>query len=408
MHVVIFEGSLWTDFLPLTLTRPVFSMRCGATTLLEKQIRSTKPSRLSLWVRPEMVPYVQRNVLPTLSVPTTINQPLDDEPALLLAGRTLHLAPFEEPTAYCVVSEDDALTRLAYVKSPGLSHDDIVQRSPRWKDIAGLPQAMQQTRFPRNWADLISWNEELLVCDSIHWTSGAPTGTRADLINSDDIYVKGDVSLGAHVVLDASKGPIMLGAGVAIGAGSVIEGPCHLGELTRVAPQSLIRSGTSAGSNCRLGGEIGNSIFYSYSNKSHYGFVGDSVVGSWVNLGAGTTTSNLKSTYGLIKLRVGDKQVQSDRVLLGCAIGDHSKTATNSMLQAGGYIGVAAMVALSCRVPHVVPSLSFWTDEIFDTMALEKAMEIASRVMPRRGQQLDDAEVAILRYASEAAPPLGA
>jgi UDP-N-acetylglucosamine diphosphorylase/glucosamine-1-phosphate N-acetyltransferase len=408
MHVVIYEGSLWTDFLPLTLTRPVFWMRCGATTLLEKQIRSTNPTRLSLWVRPEMIPFVERHVLPTLTVPTTINQPLDDEPALIVAGRTLHLSTYEQPPHECVVLEEDNLIRLAYAKVPGLSHDDLLNRTERWGGIAKLPQTMPQTRFPRNWSDLISWNEELLICDSIHWPQGPPPAGRAELINEFDIHAEEGVTLGANVVLDATRGPILLARGVSVGASSVIQGPCHLGEGVRIAPLSLVRPGTSIGPHCRIGGEVGNCIFHSYSNKSHYGFVGDSAVGSWVNLGAGTTTSNLKSTYGLIKLRIAGREVQSERVLIGCAIGDHAKTATNSMLQAGGYIGVASMVALSARVPHLVPSFSFWTDETREEMPVEKAIEVAARVLPRREQVMGDAEAAVLRYACDAAKRLNA
>jgi bifunctional N-acetylglucosamine-1-phosphate-uridyltransferase/glucosamine-1-phosphate-acetyltransferase GlmU-like protein len=195
---------------------------------------------------------------------------------------------------------------------------------------------------------------------------------------------------------------------VNVGAGSVVEGPCHLGDGVRVAPLSLIRPGTSVGPHCRVGGEIGNCIFHSYSNKSHYGFIGDSAIGSWVNLGAGTTTSNLKSTYGLIKLRIAGREIQSDRVLLGCVIGDHAKTATNSMLQAGGYIGVASMIALGCRVPHVVPSFQFWTEEAREAMPVDKAIDVAGRVMPRRSETLDDSDIAVLRYAAETARRLNA
>ena len=145
---------------------------------------------------------------------------------------------------------------------------------------------------------------------------------------------------------------------------------------------------------------MGNCIFHSYSNKSHFGFIGDSIVGSWVNIGAGATTSNLKSTYGLIKLHIGAKQVQSDRVLLGCAIGDHAKLATGSLLQAGAYIGAASMVALSARVPPFVPSFNFWTDDVRDPMPTDKAIEVAARVLPRRGKAMDDVETDVLKYAA--------
>ncbi len=407
MHVVIFEGSHWTDFLPFTLTRPVFSLRSGTETLLEKQVRATRPTRLTLWVRPEMEPFVRHHIIPALNVPVAINTPLDDEPALIFAARTLHFSSFERPETTCVVTEEeDRLIRLAYVNLPGLTHEDVMARTDRWLQIRDLPQAMPQARFPRHWADLIAWNEESLMSDSIHWRQPPPAAPRAFLLNEADIHAEPGVNIGVNVVLDASKGPILLAAGCTIGANSVIEGPCYIGAGARVSPLSLIRPATTIGPVCRVGGEVGNSIFQSYSNKSHDGFVGDSYIGEWVNLGAGTTTSNLKSTYGLIKLHLGEQAVQSDRVLLGAAIGDHVKTATNTQLPAGAYVGPGSMLSISVRAPGVVPSFSFWTDEGRQEMSLEKCVDVAARMHSRRSRSLDECEKAILHYACATARKL--
>lgn len=408
MHVVIFEGSQWTDFVPFSLTRPVFSLRIGASTLLQKQIRATQPTRLTLWVRPEMVPFVRRYIEPELSVPLQINTPLDDEPAMVFSARTVHFARVERPENECVVlEEEDQLIRMAYIRCPGLTHEDVMNRTSKWSAIRELPQSMPQARFPRHWADLVAWNEEAILADSIYWTHPPPQGQRICLIDPDNIHSDPHVHISPQVVLDASKGPILIDQGVCIGANSVIEGPCHLGAGCRIAPLSLIRSGTSLGPCCRIGGEVNNSIFQSYSNKSHDGFVGDSYVGEWVNLGAGTTTSNLKSTYGLIKLHLGSRTVQSERVLLGSAIGDHAKTATHTQLVAGSYVGVASMVTLSSRVPHMVPSFSFWTDSQKVAMPVSKAIEIAGRMLIRRSRSLETEDQNLLRYAAEIAQNQG-
>ncbi len=407
MHVVIFEGSLWTDFVPFTLTRPVFALRSGAGTLLEKQIRATNPSRLTLWIRPEMEGYVREHILPTLSIPVSINTPLDDEPAMIFSARTLHFAGVEKPETECVVTEDeDRLIRLAYVTMPGFSHEDVMERSERFLSIRDLPQAMPQARFPRHWADLIAWNEESILSDSIHWRQPPPAVKHAHLLNPDDIHADADVTIGVNVVLDASSGPILIGAGAVIGANSVIEGPCYIGPGVKISPLSLIRAGTSIGPYCRIGGEVCHSIFQSYSNKSHDGFVGDSYIGEWVNLGAGTTTSNLKSTYGLVKLHLGARKIQSDRVLLGAAIGDHAKIATNSQLVAGSYVGTASLVAISNRCLHVVPSFSFWTDDSKQHMAVDKAIDVATRMHARRSQSMSEASKALLHYAAMTAKHL--
>lgn len=408
MHAVIFEGSHWTDFVPFALTRPLFCLRSGATTLLEKQLRAVNPDRLTLWVRPEMEAFLRANVLPKLSMPCSINTPLDDEPALVLAARTLHLSRFEVPNSPCVVLEEDRLIRLAYVKSPGLSQDDVMRRSDAWLKLLDLPQTMPQTRFSRHWADLISWNEEAIVADSIHCKHPTPVAARAHLVNERDIHASPSAHIGVNVVLDASKGPILIDDDATIGANSVIEGPCYIGASSRISPLTLIRPGVSIGPVCRVGGEVGNTIFQAYSNKSHDGFVGDSYIGEWVNLGAGTTTSNLKSTYGLIKLQLGSREVQSERVLLGCAIGDHAKTATYTQLTAGAYVGTGSMIAISDRVPRFVPSFSFWTDESRQHMAVDKAADVAGRMQSRRALTHQPFETEILHYAAKTAKDLGA
>jgi len=401
MHVVLFEGSLWTDFAPFTLTRPVFMLRSGASTLLDKQIRATRPTRLSLWVRQEMVDYVRTRIIPTLSVPVTINMPLDDEPALMLAARTLHFSAMERPASECVVF-DDGLLKFAYVKAPGLSHDDMLARSPRFAALHDLPNTMPQARFGRHWGDLVAWNEESLLTDSIHWSEPPPPG--ATCLAPGNVHARSGVNVAPGVVLDASRGPILLDQGASIGANSVIEGPCYIGQNARVQPLSCIRPGTTIGPVCRVGGEISNTIFLGYSNKSHDGFIGDSYIGEWVNCGAGTTTSNLKSTYGEVRLTHGPRQLPSGRMLLGTGIGDHAKTATHTQLPAGGYIGVASMIAVSHRGAKFTPSFRFVTDESDESTPVEKCYEIANRMMARREKSLDDVDKAVLAYAARIAP----
>lgn len=401
MHVVLFEGSLWTDFAPLTLTRPVFMLRSGTSSLLEKQLRATNPSRLTFWVREEMVDYVRQRVAPMLSVPTAINEPLDDEPALLLSARTLHFSTMERPEGPCVVVED-GLIKLAYVISPGLSHEDVMTRSAKFVELYNLPRTMPQARFGRHWGDLVAWNEESLLADSIHWTDSAPAGVTC--VRPENVYAKRDVHIAPGVVLDGSKGPVMIDEGASIGANTVIEGPCYIGRHARVQPLSYIRPGTSIGPVCRVGGEISNSILMGYSNKSHDGFIGDSYIGEWVNCGAGTTTSNLKSTYGEVRLTHGTCQLPSGRMLLGAALGDHAKTATHTQLPAGAYVGVGSMLAVSHRETKFVPSFRFVTDESNSTLLVDKCYEIANRMMSRRGKSLDEIDRAVLAYAATIAP----
>src|SRR5438093_4804233 len=145
MHVVIFEGSYWNTFAPLALSRPVFMLATGMATLLEKQVRHLAPTRLTLWVRPEFQELARTRIAPRLNVPTAVNAPLDDQPALLVSGRTLHVRKFPWPQEPSVVVDEPGLVRCAYVKDPGLSREDAWNRTDRWLKLLDLPRMPQES-----------------------------------------------------------------------------------------------------------------------------------------------------------------------------------------------------------------------------------------------------------------------
>src|SRR5215207_2837165 len=227
MHVVIFEGSQWPTFAPLCLNRPVFMLSTGMSTLLDKQIRYTGATRLTFWVRPELADFCRTRVVPHLKIPTKINEPLDDEPALLVSGRTLHFRKFEPPAGECVVVDEDKI-REAYCKRPGLSMDDALNRSQRWLDLLELPRMEAQSRMAESLSDLISWNEESLVEDALQLLKGVKRPIVAGPFytsNDEDICLGNEVKISPGCVLDASQGPVVLAEGVTVGANTVIQGP---------------------------------------------------------------------------------------------------------------------------------------------------------------------------------------
>src|SRR4029453_10557747 len=205
----------------------------------------------------------------------------------------------------------------AYVQMPGLAHRDVAERTDRWMKILDLPHMMPQSRMVETLWDLISWNEESLVEDAMQFgqTSAArskPAGPY-HLVRQDEVFLGEDCKLCPGVVLDASKGPVAVDHHATIGPNSVLQGPCYVGPYAEVRALTLIRSGTSIGIMSKVGGEISNSIVMGCSNKAHDGYLGDSYVGKWVNLGAGTTTSNLKNTYGEITMDMGREKVPTGR-----------------------------------------------------------------------------------------------
>jgi len=405
MHLVIFEGNRWPSFAPLSLSRPVFMLRCGMGTILQQHLRVFQPTRLTLWVRPRLAEYCRRVVAPTISIPTEVNEPLDDEPALLSSGRSIHLQKYQWPSAPGVVLDEGGLVRQALVHQPGLSHHDCLTRSLAWLKLLDLPQSAPQSRLPRYVWDLNQWNSEAIIADAVELRGRAsphPAGPY-HLVNPDDVHLGPEAAIAPGAVLDASKGPIILEAGVSIGANSVIQGPCCIGENTAIAPLALIRGGTSIGPSCKIGGEVSASIILGNTNKAHDGFLGDSYVGEWVNLGAGTSTSNLKNTYGEITLRIGPQEIKTDRRFLGAMIGDHAKTAIGTRLMTGSYVGFCSMLAGSGLPPKYIPSFTFWTDKGTEAYRMDKAREVMAQVFARRRRTFSDLDEMILNYAAETA-----
>ncbi|HEV8608106.1 MAG TPA: putative sugar nucleotidyl transferase [Tepidisphaeraceae bacterium] len=406
MHLVIFEGVHWRTFAPLSLGRPVFMLATGMATLLEKQLRHTNPTRVSLWVRPELAEVCRRRIVPKLSIPATVNEPLGDEPTLLQSGRTLHFKKFRVPEQPSVVLDDHGVVLSALVHSPGLTPQDILTRSDRWLKIQDLPRADSQTRLVERLWDLIKWNEESLIEDHAQTRRERrpfPPGPY-HMLEEENIWLGEGVRPSPGVVLDGSRGPVVIDHHAGLGPNSILQGPCYIGPYAQVSPLAIIRPGTSIGMMCKVGGEISNSILFGYTNKIHEGFLGDSYVGKWVNLGAATNTSNLKNTYDEISVPTPQGPVKTGRRFLGALIGDHAKTAIGTRLTAGSYLGFSTMLAISHIAPKVVPSFTFNTDTGSQPYRIDKAIEVMKAVFARRNRSWDADDDQIVRYVAQIAP----
>jgi UDP-N-acetylglucosamine diphosphorylase/glucosamine-1-phosphate N-acetyltransferase len=188
------------------------------------------------------------------------------------------------------------------------------------------------------------------------------------------------------VFFDTRKGPIIIGEEVEVEAFSHLTGPCYIGRATKVH-SAFIRGGTTIGEACRVGGEIENSIISPYTNKAHYGYVGNSIVGEWVNLGAGSVFSDLKNTYGTIKVELPEGRIDTGMRKLGPMIGDMSKVSIGCRIFAGMRIGVSSH--LIDLVTKNVPSFVFYRSEgNMVELDLKSAIETQKRMMERRGVEM--------------------
>jgi UDP-N-acetylglucosamine diphosphorylase/glucosamine-1-phosphate N-acetyltransferase len=235
--------------------------------------------------------------------------------------------------------------------------------------------------------DLVTALEQFLFADTLVGLEAGSDSTPEDVTiigNPGAIAVRG-AEVEPGVVFDVTRGAVILETGVKVLSGSRIEGPTWLGEGTIVNGGRLRQ--ISAGPQCRLHGELSTTVFAGFANKSHDGFVGHSVIGAWANLGAGTITSNLKNTYGPIRLDIGASRIETGRTNLGALIGDHVKTAIGSLLPTGAVIGVGANLFGDPRAGKYTAPFSWGDDgELLD---VERFIAVAKRVMPRRDVAVD-------------------
>jgi UDP-N-acetylglucosamine diphosphorylase / glucose-1-phosphate thymidylyltransferase / UDP-N-acetylgalactosamine diphosphorylase / glucosamine-1-phosphate N-acetyltransferase / galactosamine-1-phosphate N-acetyltransferase len=213
-----------------------------------------------------------------------------------------------------------------------------------------------------------------------------------------NVMVDEGAEIEGNVTFDARLGPIVVASGASIESFSRVMGPCYIGPKVKIL-SALIGGGTSIFDRCKIGGQVDNSVFLPFTNKAHHGYVGDSYVGSWVNLGAGCTFSNLKNTYGNVRVYAGGKKVDTGMVKLGPAVGDMAKLSIGALAYAGRMVGVGSHV--SGLASEDVPSFAYHDGGSGKRveLLLESVIETQRRMMERRGMSLTRSEESLIRWA---------
>jgi UDP-N-acetylglucosamine diphosphorylase/glucosamine-1-phosphate N-acetyltransferase len=201
------------------------------------------------------------------------------------------------------------------------------------------------------------------------------------------------------VVIDAEYGPVVIDEGATVNPLTVLQGPCFIGRDAVLVSHTSIRRNTVIGPCCKVGGEVSASILHGYSNKAHSGYLGDSLVGAWVNLGADTNTSNLKNTYGpvSVQLKEGAPAENSDRVFHGSIIGDYVRTAIGTRLPTGAVIHPGCMLAGSGWAPRFAAAMGFHTDSGRQPYDPQKLVQTLRIMADRRGVELNEEEQVLIR-----------
>jgi UDP-N-acetylglucosamine diphosphorylase/glucosamine-1-phosphate N-acetyltransferase len=399
MRIVLIEDSGTDQLAPVALLRPVFELICGRESLRRRLHRWFPGAELGAWIRPWMVDaYADENPNIHVNDSTWIQQ----GPLLLVNGRWLperrltqedfahHQAGFVNGIPVWMLISGQDLAELLQ----GDLQSSLAQFAKSQRTISAGGQLIQ---YP--W-DLVSQNATQLVRDfEDEGVSERPALDHVQILgNSTDVYISQQATIDPYVVIDTRTGPVSIDRDVRIQSFTRIEGPCHIGCGTQVF-RALIREGTTIGEQCRVGGEVEESILHGYVNKYHEGFLGHSYVCPWVNIGAMTSMSDLKNDYSTVRVPLQGHPIETGLRKVGSFIGDHSKTALDSMFNTGSSIGIMTTVLPGGRLlPRHVPSFcSVVFGELRGDASLDASIETARAVMLRRGRQLSGPAEHLLR-----------
>jgi UDP-N-acetylglucosamine diphosphorylase/glucosamine-1-phosphate N-acetyltransferase len=408
-HICLFEDLGVHRFAPLVYFRPVYNLRCGIASLKEKVVARFPRAKLTLQCRSFIAGYMR------LRNPGALVNEIPADRCLLINGRVV--ADDRLPRQMANRSGHDVLfvsgETVVGAWLSGAALRRLMRSFERCltpEDFSGLPREEVDVRVVHQPWDVVHLNGDEIVADIRWWTKKrrspvSPASLKrrgVHVLGSSDVHIEDGTIVKPGTVIDAEDGPVYLGRDVRVFPQATIIGPAAIGDRSWVKVNAQIYPKTTVGPVCKVGGEIESSIIHGYANKQHHGFIGHSYIGAWANLGAGTTNSDLKSNYGRVRVMTPDGPVETGQQFVGLMLGDHSKTAINSMFNTGTIVGVCSNIFGHGFPPKYVPSFSWGAaGETLTTFTIERAIEMARRVMARRSIELLDVEDRLFRTIFE-------
>ena len=370
MHIILFEDEKHQEFLPITYTRPVGELRIGILPIAEKWSRY-----LSASISHQTRPYLH-----------ALYPPKDNPDALFINARLLPDPEFIQ--ALRNIEDDQALMK------------DNVLLARKGKGTTTTPYS-GSVLLLESITDLFTHNGEAFNRDfqllTLHRKS-APLHESNKLIGEvHNLFIEEGAKVYAST-LNTTDGPIYIDKDSEIMENSAIRGPFYLGEHSQIKMGTKIYGPTTIGPYCKIGGEVTNCIVHGYSNKGHDGFIGNSILGEWCNLGADTNSSNLKNNYSTVRIWNYGQRQYADTGLTFCGLimGDHSKCGINTMFNTGTVVGVSANIFGGDFPPKYIPSFSWGGSAGSTEYDLQKAIQTAERVVARRNLTLSEGHKQIL------------
>ncbi len=383
MNYILFDGAVRQALLPFTFTRPVADIRVGILTIREKWEKylgytTTTITEEYLMEKFPMVE-MQENIM--INASFLPNEILTE----MITNLEPNQAIFHHEDVIAFYTQDsqeevdfDTYEIIDYT-------DDCIKIEHTW--------------------DIFQKNDSALREDFELLTEGRtsqPIPKSVNVIAPENIFIEEGAKL-EFVTLNAATGPIYIGKNAEIMEGTVIRGPFALCEEAVVKLATKIYGATTVGPHCRVGGEISNSVLFAYSNKGHDGFLGNSVLGEWCNMGADSNNSNLKNNYEEVKLWSYETEAMEKTGLQFCGLmmGDHSKCGINTMFNTGTVVGVCANIYGGGFPKNFIPSFSWGGADGFTEYIPEKAFATAENVMSRRHVSFTEQDKAILEHVFE-------
>lgn len=383
MNYILFDGPFRTHLLPFTYTRPVADIRIGILTIREKwEMRlgftTTTITEDYLSERFPMVEMDQNVLINASYLP-------NDE----LVGLVKNLAVNQ-----AIFKDDDVIAFFA----------SDTQEDIDFEAFEAIEFEGEVIKLEHTW-DIFSKNGEAIQEDFQLITKGRhsqPILSSNSIIAAHNIFVEEGATL-EFVTLNASQGPIYIGKNTEIMEGAMIRGPFAICEHSIVKMGAKIYGPTTVGPYSKVGGEVNNSVLFAHANKGHEGFLGNSVIGEWCNLGADTNTSNLKNNYAEVKIwdYTTESFARTGLQFCGLMMGDHSKCGINTMFNTGTVIGVSANIFGSGYPRNFIPSFSWGGASGFTTYQTNRAFDVAQKVMSRRQIEFCDVDKSIMDHIFE-------
>lgn len=383
MNYILFDGPSRNNLLPFTYTRPVADIRIGILTIREKwesylSFTTTTVTEEYLSEKYPMVEMEQNIMINASYLPNL-------ELIEIIKGLKENQAIFkdEDVIAFFTNETQEDIDFETYEAIE--FNDDILKVENTWDIFSKNGEAILED------FDLITKNRK-----------SQPIPPSNNVIDPENIFIEEGAKL-EFTTLNASKGPIYIGKNAEIMEGSIIRGPFAMCEGSVTKMGAKIYGPTTLGPFSKVGGEVNNSVLFGYSNKGHDGFLGNSVLGEWCNLGADTNNSNLKNNYAEVRLWDYNTEgfAKTGLQFCGLMMGDHSKCGINTMFNTGTVVGVSANIFGSGFPRNFVPSFSWGGSKGFTTYLTKKAFEVAKVVMSRRDVVFSKQDEAILQHVFE-------